>query len=244
LLPLAFACLSGVAFAASLAFFLYSYLFLYGPAGGAPAGSAFMAAAAAAANVLLFTAFALHHSVFARTPVKRFVARAVGPRLERAVYTVVSSVLFAIVCWLWQPVPGVLYALQAPWTTAAYASLAAGLVVTTLGARALDPLELAGIRQVLHPRQGSTRGSPADAPPPLKTDGVYALVRHPVYFGWVLVVFGVPTMTMTRLTFALISIAYLAVAVPFEERSLAETYGSDYASYRQKVRWRMLPGLY
>jgi protein-S-isoprenylcysteine O-methyltransferase Ste14 len=51
-------------------------------------------------------------------------------------------------------------------------------------------------------------------------------------------------MTMTRLTFAVISTLYLAIAIPFEERSLIETFGADYASYRRTVRWRMIPGLY
>jgi protein-S-isoprenylcysteine O-methyltransferase Ste14 len=49
---------------------------------------------------------------------------------------------------------------------------------------------------------------------------------------------------MTRLSFAVISTAYLVVAIPFEERSLVETFGPAYASYRKKVRWRMMPGIY
>jgi protein-S-isoprenylcysteine O-methyltransferase Ste14 len=69
-------------------------------------------------------------------------------------------------------------------------------------------------------------------------------VRHPLYFAWVLLVFGAPAMTMTRLSFAVISTAYLAIAIPFEERSLIETFGADYASYQKQVRWRMLPGIY
>ena len=51
-------------------------------------------------------------------------------------------------------------------------------------------------------------------------------------------------MTATRLVFALISTLYLVVAIPFEERSLIETFGPDYASYQRKVRWRMMPGLH
>ena len=90
----------------------------------------------------------------------------------------------------------------------------------------------------------NSRGNGFRPPAPLRTDGLYGFVRHPVYFGWVLVVFGAPVMTMTRLTFAVISTAYLALAVPFEERSLIETFGPDYASYRKRVRWRMIPGIY
>jgi protein-S-isoprenylcysteine O-methyltransferase Ste14 len=79
---------------------------------------------------------------------------------------------------------------------------------------------------------------------PLETTGLYALVRHPLYFAWVLLVFGAPHMTGTRLAFALVSTAYLALAVPLEERSLIRVFGDEYRAYQRKVRWRMVPGLY
>lgn len=233
-MSLAFAWTAAAAFVASLLYFLYSYFVRF-----ADASTSNGWVGSFALNFLLFTAFALHHSAFARTGLKRRIGATVSRRLERAVYTLVSSVLFVLVCALWREVPGVLYRIPPPWTWLAYASLTAGLVVTAYGARALDVLDLAGVRQVLNSRRPSPR-----PPTPLRTDGLYGFVRHPVYFGWVLIVLGVPVMTMTQLTFAVISTAYLAVAVPFEERSLIETFGPDYASYQQKVRWRMIPGIY
>jgi protein-S-isoprenylcysteine O-methyltransferase Ste14 len=192
-----------------------------------------------AANVLLFTVFALHHSVFARTGVKQLVKTWTRPALERAIYSLVASALFVGVCWLWRPVPGIAWQLEGGWRLLGYAVQSAGIIVTVVGARALDVLDLTGVRQVLG--SPSSRGSTHAA---LKTDGVYGLVRHPLYFGWTLLVFGAPDMTCTRLVFACISTLYLVVAIPFEERSLIETFGPDYASYQRKVRWRMLPGLH
>jgi protein-S-isoprenylcysteine O-methyltransferase Ste14 len=78
----------------------------------------------------------------------------------------------------------------------------------------------------------------------LQTGGVYGVVRHPLYFGWALLVFGAPQMTVDRFAFALISTIYLAIAIPFEERGLDEMFGPAYDGYRKHVRWRMLPGLY
>ena len=72
----------------------------------------------------------------------------------------------------------------------------------------------------------------------------YKLVRHPIYFGWVLVVFGTPHMTGDRLAFAVMTTAYLVVAVPFEERSLARSFGEAYARYQRDVKWRMIPFIY
>jgi methanethiol S-methyltransferase len=82
------------------------------------------------------------------------------------------------------------------------------------------------------------------AHPRLVTSGVYAVVRHPLYFGWALLVFGAPHMTMTRAVFAVVSTLYLAVAIPWEERSLTTTFGADYEAYARRVRWRMVPFLY
>jgi protein-S-isoprenylcysteine O-methyltransferase Ste14 len=240
-----FACVAAAAFAASLFYFLFAYLFLFGPP---PSFSVLVAASAAAAptpsasayaaslvNLALFTVFALHHSLFARTSLKAAVTAVVPPQLERAVYTLIASALFALVCWAWRPVEGVAWSLPGPWRWVGFTAQLAGIVLTLVGARELDALELAGVRQVL---PDSTRTQA------LKIDGLYGFVRHPLYFAWMLFVFGSPDMTMTRLSFALISTMYLMIAVPFEERSLIETFGADYASYRRKVRWRMIPGFY
>jgi protein-S-isoprenylcysteine O-methyltransferase Ste14 len=235
LLPLGFAWLAALAFAGSLACFAYVYFVTFGHAAGPGGAPAALLSPPALVNYTLFTLFALHHSVFARTGAKAVVRRAVPASLERAVYTMVASLLFVATCLWWQPVAGMAWTLPGPARALGYAAQAAGIVITLAGARALDVLELAGVRQA--------RQTPRAAAP-LKVDGVYGFVRHPLYFAWALLVFGAPDMTMTRLSFALISTLYLAVAIPFEERGLIETFGRDYASYREKVRWRMLPGLY
>jgi methanethiol S-methyltransferase len=228
LAQLAFALFSAAAFAASLLYFLFSYLLLFVEAPGAPKFSVLV-------NFLLFSSFAVHHSVFARRGVKRFVIAAVSAPLERAVYTLVASVLFAVVIYAWRPLSGSAWTLDGPWRWLGYLSQTAGIVLTVAAARTLDMWELAGVRQA------SDRGN---EPVVLQTHGLYGFVRHPLYFAWILLVFGAPEMTMTRLSFAVISTAYLMIAIPFEERSLVETFGSDYASYQRKVRWRMMPGIY
>jgi protein-S-isoprenylcysteine O-methyltransferase Ste14 len=51
-------------------------------------------------------------------------------------------------------------------------------------------------------------------------------------------------MTGTRFVFATISTLYLALAIPLEERSLRGQFGSAYAAYASKVKWKMVPGIY
>jgi methanethiol S-methyltransferase len=224
----------GGVFVASLAYFLYAYLRRFGvPVAG---GSALRPVVV---NVLLFSAFALHHSLFARTGAKAWIRRHVPDLLERSIYTWVASLLFIAVCRAWEPVPGTLYEWPSPWRPIAYAIQFSGILLTFLGARALDVLDLAGIRPVL--RAG---GGAAPAHVPLSTTGVFGIVRHPLYFGWTLLVWGAPDMTATRAAFAVISCAYVAVAIAWEETGLVETFGADYEEYRRRVRWRMIPFVY
>jgi protein-S-isoprenylcysteine O-methyltransferase Ste14 len=86
-------------------------------------------------------------------------------------------------------------------------------------------------------------GAPA-AYVPLTTSGVFGIVRHPLYFGWALLVCAAPDMTATRAVFAIVSTAYVALAIPWEERALVDTFGAAYQSYRRQVRWRMVPGVW
>jgi len=216
-------------FFASLAYFLFSYSTVFGrPASHGPRASAI------AINVLLFTVFALHHSIFARERVRLAVARLVPSRLERSFYVWVASALFvAVIAW-WRPVPGVAWAVSGPARWLLVAAQAGAVWLTLRSAAVLDILELAGVRQ-LSPRPGA---------PQFKTSGPYGWMRHPIYTGWFLMVFCAPTMTMTRLVFAVVSSAYLLIAIPFEERSLLHASGDAYRRYLERVRWRLLPGVY
>ena len=45
----------------------------------------------------------------ARTGAKAWITRLVPPDLERSLYVWIASVLFLAVCWLWQPLPGVIW---------------------------------------------------------------------------------------------------------------------------------------
>ena len=224
-------------FLLSLGFFLYCYLVRFGRSSDpGPLGQPI------AIDAALFTAFALHHSVFARTRIKQLVYAVVPPALERAAYTWTASVLFILVCAWWQPVPGTVYSLPAPLALAGYATQLLGIAMTIRSASRLDVFDLAGVRAV-------TTGRPAGHPEgpvskPLETAGLYAFVRHPIYLGWALFVFGAPHMTGTRFAFAAISTAYVAAAIPIEERTLRQSFGEDYRAYQRRVRWRMVPGVY
>jgi hypothetical protein len=223
--------LGGAAFVGSLALLAWWYLWRLGrPAGGG-------GPRALAGDAALVTIFAAHHSLFARDRVKHALAF-IPPSLVPSFYVWIASLLLMAIPIFWAPIGGELYDVHWPAALAFAIVQIAGLLVSRRAVAGLDPLELAGIRQVM--------ATPSRVPPSrgLQVTGPYRVVRHPLYLGWVLMFFGTPHMTIDRLAFASLTTIYLVVAVPWEERALRKSYGNAYANYAERVRWRIVPYLY
>jgi protein-S-isoprenylcysteine O-methyltransferase Ste14 len=221
----AFVWLGGALFVGSLAYCIWWYLFALSLVPARLSGSAL------GTDLLLVGVFALHHSVLARESVKARLSRFVPEPLIRSVYVWTASVLLILVCAWWAPIGGELYDGRG-WRRFVHAAVQLyGIWLIVQSVRGIDPLELAGIRRE------AARG-------PLQIRGPYALVRHPLYFGWVLAVFGAAHMTGDRLAFAAITTLYLVIAIRWEERSLVRSFGEDYRRYTRQVRWRIVPFIY
>jgi protein-S-isoprenylcysteine O-methyltransferase Ste14 len=215
----------GLAFTGSLAFTAWWYVVWLGIA------RPFAGWVSAAYDALIFSVFALHHSLLARPAAHAVLARVCPERLMRSLYVWTASLLLILVCLLWRPVGGDAFRLSGTLTLVHRGAQLAGLVLIALSVRAIDPLELAGIRR-------SDRGQV------LRITGPYRLVRHPLYLGWMLVVFGTAHMTGDRLAFAAISSLYVVIAVPWEEGALERQFGDAYRRYKRTVRWRIIPYVY
>jgi protein-S-isoprenylcysteine O-methyltransferase Ste14 len=232
---LAIAWAGTLVFAGSLLWFFYCYASRFDRLGPGPLTTA-GALRAAAIDVALFTLFAAHHSLLARSRAKAWIQQRLPADLERSAYVWIASLLFVAVCTWWQPLAGTLYTLDGAARPVGWAVQLAGVAITIRTSRMLDVLDLSGVRQA--------QGGRSPSRVPLKVTGLYGLVRHPLYFGWALMVFGAPDMTSTRALFAVVSTGYLALAIPWEERSLLQTFGREYADYQRDVRWRLLPWIY
>jgi protein-S-isoprenylcysteine O-methyltransferase Ste14 len=183
-------------------------------------------------DTLLLTAFAVHHSLFARPQIKEAVSRLVPERLVRSLYVWVASLLLIGVCLWWQPVGGTLYRAEGLLAVPFLLIQIAGLALIVVAVRAIRALELAGV----HP--------PRPHADELQVRGAYTLVRHPLYLGWILAIGGAGHMTGDRLLFFLVTTLYIVVAIPWEERGLLGEFGAAYERYRAQVRWRIVPYLY
>lgn len=208
---------------------LLSFAFVYLVRLGVPAPDNGHTVRDAVFNVTLFAIFALHHSIMARTGAKAWIARLVPAMLERSVYVWIASLLFLAVCWLWRPLPGLVWQTRGPGIALSIAQIF-GVVLTIASARIVGVWELAGVTQPDHTKAIEFRAA-----------GPFGLVRHPIYLGWIVMVFAVPTMTASQMLFAIVSTGYLIAAIPFEERSILEAHGEAYAAYQKQMKWKLIP---
>lgn len=78
----------------------------------------------------------------------------------------------------------------------------------------------------------------------LKTGGMYAIVRHPIYTSYLVsfTCYLAANASVMNLLIVMASLALLLARVHFEEMHLGKS--SEYRAYRNRVRWRLIPFVY
>ncbi|HTU64807.1 MAG TPA: isoprenylcysteine carboxylmethyltransferase family protein [Steroidobacteraceae bacterium] len=175
--------------------------------------------------------FAVQHSVMARPAFKSWFTRLVPESAERSTYVLFSSLALIALFAGWQPLGGVLWEVTDPvGRIVLYSLFGFGWGLVLVSTFLINHFDLFGLRQVWL----QLRGRPYTH---LKfgTPGPYNLVRHPLYLGWFFAFWATPVMTATHLLFALMTTAYILVAIQLEERDLVNALGDDYRRYRERV---------
>jgi protein-S-isoprenylcysteine O-methyltransferase Ste14 len=181
--------------------------------------------------------FAVFHSLFAGPRAKQAAARLVGEQaylgLYRALYNAASLVTFAPVMLIVAAHPGpVVWAARGPtaWVlTALQAVSIAGLVYA--GSQ-IDLWRLAGVRQAL---AYFGRETLPLTPERFVQNGMYGLVRHPLYLCLIVYLWAAPTMHAAQAAFALGSTVYFVTGGWLEERRLISDMHMTYLEYRERV---------
>jgi len=190
-----------------------------------------------AIDIGLLAVFALQHSVMARRWFKEWWTQIIPPVIERSTYVLFASLALMLLFWQWRPLGGVVWSVDnrvaqiALWMLSG-AGWALVLIVTFL----INHFDLFGLRQVWL--------ALIDVPyskVDFREPGPYRVVRHPLYAGFVLAFWMTPTMTLAHLFFALMTTAYIVIAIQFEEADLVAEHGISYESYKQRVPM-LVPG--
>jgi protein-S-isoprenylcysteine O-methyltransferase Ste14 len=186
---------------------------------------------AIAIDLALLAIFAVQHSVMARPWFKKMWTRIIPEAAERSTYVLLSSVLLIALFALWRPIGGVVWQVNNIAGRATILVLyAAGWAILLASTFLINHFDLFGLRQVWLNLRGQDYTSLK-----FRTPGLYRLVRHPLYVGWLLIFWMTPMMTAAHLLFAVMTTAYILVAIRFEERDLVTFHGAEYEAYRQRV---------
>jgi len=185
---------------------------------------------AVAVDLLLLLLFAVQHTVMARPWFKRRWTRLVPAPAERATFVLFTSLLLALLFWLWRPAGGTVWHLRGPAAGALLGLYAIGWVVAVGSTFMINHFDLFGLRQAYLYARGD-----AYRPPPFSERALYRWIRHPLMAGFVIVFWAAPVMTAGHLLFAAAATGYIGMGIAFEERDLRRDLGEAYRAYQGRV---------
>jgi protein-S-isoprenylcysteine O-methyltransferase Ste14 len=188
-------------------------------------------ALALAIDLGLLALFVVQHSGMARPTFKRWWTKIVPQVIERSTYVLFSSLVLILLFWQWRPLGGVIWDIQDPTgQVAIFTAYGFGWALVLFASFLINHFDLFGLRQVyLNLRNKPYRDLPFGTPL------LYRIVRHPLYVGWIFVVWASPLMTLAHLVFAVGCTGYILGAIQLEERNLIDALGDDYREYRRNV---------
>lgn len=182
--------------------------------------------------------FALH-SLLADEWVKKQLTGWLPPRFYRLGYNFFSLVTILPLAYFYLQLEKHFLMNTSPWLTGAGSFVVlAGIIWMWKSMGGYDLAEFTGLYQWKNGRE------PVHTV--LNVSGLNGVIRHPLYFGTLLIAWGIflawPTDAV--LVGALSTSAYLFIGSRLEERKLMQQFGETYHSYRQQVpmllpfRWR------
>lgn len=193
---------------------------------------------AALANLALIAQFPVAHSALLTGPGGRLLARLIvgphGATLATTTYAIIASVQLLLLFAFWTP-SGIVWwraegaafwaitaAYAASWLLLMKASFDAGAEVQSgaLGWMAL----MARMRPVF---------------PDMPTQGLFRLIRQPIYVAFALTLWTVPVWTPDQLALALSYTTYCLLAPRLKERRFAARYGDRFHHYQARVPYAL-----
>ncbi len=178
---------------------------------------------------LFWVSFGIAHTVLAGPKAKAALASMLG-RSYRFIYNVTALTHIALVIYGGRYVLGegaINFAISDTLKSGLTGAMILGIITFILALTQYDLGRFAGLTQLFE-RQNQ------DIEEPLHLDGLHRFVRHPLYLGVYLYLWG-SIRTEFDLATTIWASAYLMIGSYFEERKLIASYGDAYISYKARV---------
>ena len=182
-------------------------------------------------NLCLLSLFALQHSIMARPAFKKWFTKIIDPAMERSTYILLSSLILLFMYWKWQPMTTIVWETENIVSLVVMAIFFLGWTIVFLSTFMISHFELFGLTQIYQNFKDQSLTYPE-----FQVNWFYKLVRHPLMLGFIIAFWAAPTMTYGRLLFAVVTTAYMLIAVKYlEEKDLRNLLGKDYENYQKRV---------
>lgn len=160
----------------------------------------------------------------ARRSFKQALSRLLPEALERSTYVLFTGLTIGLIVWLWSPISATVFSIEhTALVRLTWGLFAFGWLYVVSGILYDSYFEFHGLKQ---PYRYLT-GKPF-VPACFKTGFLFRLSRRPSFFGFLIVCWSTPHMSVGHLVFALGMSAFILVGCYFVERSYVENYGEAY----------------
>ena len=181
-------------------------------------------------DALLSLGFFLQHSIMLRQGFRNRIRRYIPNVYEGAFFAASSSLALFTVLILWQKSPLVFYSAEGVYFIGFRVLFLVSVAGFIWAARSLGTFDPFGAESLLlHAK---------NQPPkvlPLRIQGPYRFVRHPVYGLSLLMIWSSPEVSADRVLFNLLWSLWIIIGAWLEEKDLVRNFGESYRAYQKST---------
>ena len=181
-------------------------------------------------NAVLSLFFFAQHSIMLRQWFRTRVTRIIRPPYFPPFFGISSALALLVVLIGWQESSYVLFSAEGLYRAFFRLLFLVSVAGFLWAAHSLQSFDSFGAKTLL--RHVNNR-RPKNVP--LTIQGPYKLVRHPLYFLSLLMIWSSPDISADRMLFNVLWSAWIIIATRLEEKDLVAKYGDAYRNYQKTV---------